>query len=182
MAHTSLWVCVLVVLAAAVSDVATRRIPNTVTLGGLAVGLAIHAAIGAVDAGLTGALRGLGFALGGAVACGIIPFIAWRRGEMGGGDVKLFGAIGALLGPAAGFDVQALTFVLSLVVLFPYRLVRHGAVRVALANVRIGLGNLLRRRDARAPYLGGPKLPPVILAPTIGVAFVLALLQRGALR
>lgn len=181
MASTSLWVCILVVVVAAAADIKTRNIPNLVTLGGVAAGLAIHSAVGAVDSGVTGALRGLGFALIGVAACSILPFIAWRRGEMGGGDVKLFAAIGALLGPVIGFDVQTITFLLSLSVLFPWRLARHGALRVAAVNVRIGLANLFKRREARASYVAGPKLPPVILAPTIGVAFALSLLRHGAL-
>ena len=179
MVSTAVWVSVFVVIVAVASDVITRRIPNLATLGGLVAGCAIHAATGFVEHGVVGGLRGAGFAL---LACGFIPFLAWRKGEMGGGDVKLFAAIGALVGPAVGFDVEARTFAFSLLVLFPYRLVRHGALGIALRNVLIGLGNVLRGKDARMPYLSGPKLPPVILAPAIGVAFALTMLQHGAFR
>jgi prepilin peptidase CpaA len=179
---TSIWACLVVLVVAVASDIFTRKIPNTVTLGGVVVGLAIHLAIGIVDSGLWGAARGLGFALGGAFACGIIPFIAWRRGELGGGDVKLFAAIGALMGPGLGFNVQAITFTISLVILFPYRLVRYGALKPALSNFGIGLANVIRKRQARVAYVTGPKLPPVILAPTIGIAFVLSMISNGALR
>jgi prepilin peptidase CpaA len=182
MMTTSLWICALVVLVAVASDITTRRIPNLVTFGGLVVGLAVHGATGFVDSGVLGGLRGAGYALLGAVACGLVPFLAWKKGEMGGGDVKLFAAIGALVGPVLGFDVEARTFAFSLLVLFPYRLVRHRAVGVALRNVRIGVVNLFRAPSAREPYLTGPKLPPVILAPAIGIAFALTLLQNGALR
>ena len=96
--------------------------------------------------------------------------------------MKLFAAIGALVGPSFGFDVEARAFTLSLLILFPYRLLRHRALGVALRNVRIGLVNLVRPRAAREPYLTGPKLPPVILAPAIGIAFALTLLQQGVLR
>jgi prepilin peptidase CpaA len=179
---TSIWACALVLLVAAIADVATRKIPNLVTLGGLALGIVLHVALGIVDGGALGGLRGLGVSLGGALACAIIPFLAWRRGEMGGGDVKLFAAIGALAGPAIGFDVQAMTFLLSFVVLFPYRLVRHGALRVGIANIGIGLKNLVRARPAKLAYLAGPKLPPVVLGPAIALAFCLALARHGALR
>jgi prepilin peptidase CpaA len=182
MMTTSVWACVIVVFVAVASDIATRRIPNLVTLGGLFVGLAIHGASGLVESGILGGLRGAGFALLGAFACGIVPFLAWKKGEMGGGDVKLFAAIGALVGPVVGFDVEARTFAFSLLVLFPYRLIRHRAVGVALRNMRIGVVNVFRSRDAREPYLTGPKLPPVILAPAIGIAFAVTLLQHGALR
>ena len=179
---TALWACLVVVALAVATDIATRRIPNLVTLGGLFVGIAIQCASGFAERGLGGGLRGIGVALLGAVACGLIPFLAWKKGEMGGGDVKLFAAIGALVGPSFGFDVEARAFTLSLLILFPYRLLRHRALGVALRNVRIGLVNLVRPRDAREPYLTGPKLPPVILAPAIGIAFALTLLQQGVLR
>jgi len=181
MTSTSLLACVLVLVVAAATDIKTRNIPNIVTLGGLALGLAIHVAIGVVDDGLFGGLRGLAFAIVGVVACSVVPFIAWRRGEMGGGDVKLFAAMGSLAGPVIGFDVQAITFLISLLVLFPWNLVRHGALHVALANVRVGMTNVLRRREARAAYVAGPKLPPVILAPTIGLAFLISVLRHGVL-
>src|SRR4051812_9601719 len=101
--NTSLWICLIVVVTSVASDIVTRRIPNLVTLGGLFVGLAIHGASGVVESGILGGLRGIGFALLGAVACGLVPFLAWKKGEMGGGDVKLFAAIGALAGPSLGF-------------------------------------------------------------------------------
>ena len=182
MMNTSLWICLIVVLVSVASDIATRRIPNVLTLGGLVVGVAIHGASGFVESGFAGGLRGAGFALLGAVACGLVPFLAWNKGEMGGGDVKLFAAIGALVGPAVGFDVEARAFAFSLLVLFPYRLIRHRAVSVAVKNMRIGVVNVFRSKDAREAYVTGPKLPPVILAPAIGVAFALTLLQQGVLR
>jgi len=182
MMTTSAWACALVVLVAVASDILTRRIPNVVTLGGLFVGIAIHGASGFVEGGIYGLVRGAGVALLGATACGIVPFLAWKKGEMGGGDVKLFAAIGALVGPVLGFDVEARTFAFSLLVLFPYRLVRHRAFAIALRNMRIGLINVFRARHAREPYVTGPKLPPVILAPAIGIALALTLLQNGALR
>ena len=128
---TAVWACALVVVASAVTDFATRKIPNIISLGGIVTGLAIHTATGAVD-GFGGAARGLGFALLGLFTVSIAPFIFWKRGEMGGGDVKLLAAVGALLGPVIGFDVLAFTFAASLLVLLPYRLVRHNAVAVSL--------------------------------------------------
>lgn len=182
MMTTALWACIFVVVVCVVSDIATRRMPNIMTFGGVFVGLCIHGANGFVERGFLGGLKGAGFALLGAFACGIVPFLAWRKGEMGAGDVKLFAAIGALLGPAIGFDVEARAFAFSLLVLFPYRLIRHGAFRIGLKNMGIGLANVFRKKDAQTPYLTGPKLPPVILGPAIGVAFALTLLQHGVLR
>lgn len=178
----AIWICLVVVVISALSDIVTHRIPNLLTLGGLAVGVVIHGAAGFVESGVTGSLRSMGAALLGAVLCGLIPFFAWKKGEMGGGDVKLFAAIGALVGLSIGFDVEARTFAFSLLVLFPYRLVRHRALGIALRNTKIGIANLFRAKDAREPYATGPKLPPVILGPAIGVALALTLVQHGAFR
>src|SRR5689334_12516473 len=105
MMTTTLWASAFVVLASVVSDLATRRIPNIITVSGVVIGLAAHAAAGAVDGGVTGGLRGFAFAVVGALACALLPFLGWRKGEMGGGDVKLFAAIGALVGPGTGFNI-----------------------------------------------------------------------------
>lgn len=181
MISTSLWVSALIVLVAVGFDLKTRSIPNTVTLGGLAAGLAIHVVTGIVSSGVMGGLRGLGVSLLGAFACSILPIIAWKRNEMGGGDVKLFAALGALLGAGVGFDIQAKTFVLAFVLLFPYRLLRHRVLGVAIKNAGIGLVNLVRAKSAQVKLLDAPKLPPVIMAPTIGIAFVLSVISTGGL-
>ena len=80
-----------VVLIAAVIDVRTHRIPNILTFGSAAVALVYHAA--------TGGVQGLGASAGG-WAIGVALFLPMflLRG-MGGGDVKLLGAVGAWLGP-----------------------------------------------------------------------------------
>jgi prepilin peptidase CpaA len=178
---TAMWVCIFVVIVCVASDVLTRSMPNTVTLGGIVVALGIHGATGFVDGGFGGLFKGAGVALLGALACALIPFLAWKKGELGGGDVKLFAAIGALMGPAVGFDVEARAFAFSFLILFPYRLIRHGALRVALKNIAIGARNVLRSREKRVAYLTGPKFPPVILGPAIGVATALTLLEHGVL-
>jgi prepilin peptidase CpaA len=84
---------VLVVLAAAWTDIRTRRIPNWITGAGAVLGLVAHA----FNSGLPGAWTSLaGLLLG----CGIfLPFFLW--GRMGAGDVKLFGVVGAITGPSA---------------------------------------------------------------------------------
>ncbi len=164
--------CVGVAALGALWDLFTRRIPNLVTLGGLALGVAMHTAMGALD-GFEGALRGAGFALLGALLCGILPVIGFARGEMGGGDVKLFAAIGAMLGPTLGFDAQAFTFVIVLLVLWPFRLARAGAFSALLRRLAFW------RAHAKAPAV---KVAPVILGPAIFCGLCLSLLRHGALR
>src|SRR5213594_4005417 len=74
-------------LAAAVSDARTRRIPNALVAAGASAGLILNSWTGGGE-GLTRSLLGLvaGF-------CVYLPFFLLRG--MGGGDVKLMGALGA---------------------------------------------------------------------------------------
>src|SRR5688572_28496268 len=82
-----------VVLSAAVIDVRTHRIPNILTFGSAAAALVYHA--------WTAGAHGLGGSAGGwAIGVALFLPLFMLRG-MGGGDVKLLGAVGAWLGPMA---------------------------------------------------------------------------------
>lgn len=71
-----------IVLAAALHDVAARTVPNWMAAALAVLGLLVQATTGHLIAG---------------IIAGLIVFIAaafcWRRGWMGGGDVKLLGAV-----------------------------------------------------------------------------------------
>lgn len=77
------------VLAAAATDLRARRIPNVLTVSGLAVGLALRSPLGGA-ALLDGALGA-----GAALLVGVVFFAAQA---LGGGDVKLLAAVGAFTG------------------------------------------------------------------------------------
>jgi len=78
-------------IASAAIDLRERRVPNPLTLGIAGLGLLL-AALHTTGVGVTGALAGmgLGFAL-------MLP--GHLIGATGAGDVKLFAALGAVLGP-----------------------------------------------------------------------------------
>jgi prepilin peptidase CpaA len=67
--------------------------------------LPIGLLLGALDSGLWG----LGSAVLGTLFCLVVPYGMFRASQgvaIGGGDVKLFAALGALLGPLTGLGIE----------------------------------------------------------------------------
>ena len=121
---------------AVASDLRTRRIPNILTGCGLLAALALRAAAGSdsfLD-GLAGA--GIAFAL-------TFPLVV--LGGLGGGDAKLFTAVGGFLGPA---DLPIALFVTALA---------GGAMALAMVVHRRAVGETLthcRELVARVAGMG----------------------------
>jgi prepilin peptidase CpaA len=138
--------CFLVCIAGAWVDVATRRIPNLLTYPAILIGLALNAlaplllsALGADTAvvwlGATGLRDGLlGFGL--CAAIGIVSFIA--RG-LGGGDVKLLAAVGAMI----GFDAVVAVLFNTLLVAAVFGVVNWAVKGTLMARVQIIANNVL---------------------------------------
>ncbi|HEX2267941.1 MAG TPA: A24 family peptidase [Pyrinomonadaceae bacterium] len=126
----------LVPLAVAVIyyDVRFRRIPNRLVLAALVAGLAINISF----QGKHGALS----SVGGFIIAFIPMFLMHVFGAMGAGDVKLFAAIGAVLGIA----LVPMTFVVVVMlgaVLAIYSMIRAGTVASTMHGVlRIFVGIL----------------------------------------
>ena len=111
-------------LMGALIDLKTRRVPNPLTLGIAATGLVLAATR---LSGLSVAAAALGFSVG--VGLMLLPYIF---GAMGGGDVKLFAALGTFLGPWP--TVQA----------FLYTLLAGGVLAVVVALQRRRLQETMR--------------------------------------
>ena len=117
---------VLLAMAAGWTDLRSRRIPNWLTVPGLAIGIAANTILGGwsgLKASLLGAALGLGL---------LLPFVLLRA--LGAGDWKLAGALGAFTGPAMLIDLLlASVFVAGLmaVALIIYR----GRVLQTLRNI-----------------------------------------------
>ena len=112
-------------VAGALIDMRTRRLPNPLTMGIAATGLALAVADWS---GLTIASAVGGFALGAAL---MLP--GFLIGATGGGDVKFFAATGTLLGP----ELTLLAFV--------YTLIAGGVLAVSVAIYRRCLRETLTR-------------------------------------
>jgi prepilin peptidase CpaA len=109
-------------LAASLTDLAHRRIPNVITYPLAACGLVCHFA----SAGTNGLIFALTGILAGAAL--LLPF--YMLGGMGAGDVKLLAASGSILGPF-GIFTAALYSALAGGIYALLVLWRHGAVREA---------------------------------------------------
>ena len=113
-------------------DLRYRRIPNVLVAGLLIGGLTINISFGGFNGALA-SLEGLGLAF-------LPMFLIHLFGAMGAGDVKLFGAVGAVV----GVSLVPLTFVIVVMlgaVLAIYTMLRSGTVFSTLHGVlRIFVG------------------------------------------
>jgi Flp pilus assembly protein protease CpaA len=112
----------------ALVDLKTRRVPNPLTMGLALTGVALafaHATTLGVSASLAG--LGIGLAL-------MLP--AHMIGATGAGDVKLFAAIGTLLGP------------IGIVMAFLYTAIAGGVIAVVVALSRRRLAFTIERTAA----------------------------------
>jgi prepilin peptidase CpaA len=132
---------VAVAAVAAVTDHRTGHIPNWLTLPALFAGLFLG--------GMIGAAEGLLRSFFGALLCGAVPWLLWRRGALGGGDVKLLAALGALLGVFAGLEAELYGF-LAGAVLSMGKLAWEGKLLGTLRNAgRTTLNVLLPSRHRK---------------------------------
>jgi prepilin peptidase CpaA len=139
--HIVYAVMLAITLIACVTDLRTGLIPNWLTLPALIAGPLLWAA--------RSGLSGLGASSIGIVVAGLVPLVFWRLGGMGGGDVKLFAALGGLAGPKLGLEVE----LLALACAFVWGLVRlayDGRLLRALGNSgRIMLNPFLPSKHRR---------------------------------
>lgn len=80
----------VLILASGFCDLKERKIPNKITFTGIVIGILFNL--------VTGGWAGLFQAILGLFAGLAIFFVPFAMGGMGAGDVKLMGAIGALMG------------------------------------------------------------------------------------
>ena len=162
----------LMTAIAATTDVRSGLIPNWLTLPALVAAPAVHALLGGAGAAQASLL---GIAL-----CGLAPYLLFRAGALGGGDVKLFAAIGAIAGPSLGLEAQILGLVAAAVYVLA-RLAWCGTLGAVLHRALRVLVNPLLPPSRRRP-VPRHELTEVRLGASIFVGTALAVLaHHGAL-
>lgn len=150
-------VALLVALIAAWTDARTGHIPNWLTFGALAAGLVGHLLAGTQSGGgWRGALFGVGFAAGGAALCAVVPLFMYWRGAIGGGDLKLFAALGAICLPMAGLEVETYAFIAAALIA-PAKLAYDGVLLQTIGRSITLVANPFRKAENRRP------LPPELM-------------------
>ncbi len=151
-------------------DCRTGRIPNNLTIFGLTAGVGGHFVHGMTTGGFSEGVEHGGFALAGALGCALVPLFMHWKGAIGGGDVKLFAALGAVLHPLAGLEAETYAF-LAAMLLAPAKLAWEGTLLRTLAQTLSLVVNPLRKKVHRkaipAEMVTWFRLGPAILIGTM---------------
>lgn len=129
---------VCIAALAAYTDVRRGVIPNTLTCGGLLAGTVGHLLYGWHLAGWRAGLAALAVSAAGALLCALVPAMLFLRGCLGGGDVKLFAALGACCQPLVGIEVQLYSFILA-AAFAPARLAYEGRLFRVIGQTCVAL-------------------------------------------
>jgi prepilin peptidase CpaA len=159
---------------AAITDLRSGRIPNRLTLAAFALGVTGHVLPAFLEGNVDAVWRAFASTLVGATLGGVVPILLWRAGALGGGDVKLFIAIGALLGPMLGLEAQLMSFACAALVV-PLQLVRQGQL---LSTLRRSAGVVVHTFKPTTP-LDTSAMTWVRLGPAIFGGTLLAVLSRA---
>jgi len=156
------------------TDLSSRRIPNLLTGLGALSGLALNALCFGAD-GLVAS--GAGFAV--AIAVLLVPF---ALGGIGGGDVKMMAAVGALLGPRVTAGALMAGLILGGIVMAAH-LVRLGRLRETVRTVGTmaaasAIGGSLEPLHVSDSTPGAVTLPYSV---PLGLGTLLALIASGSM-
>ena len=153
---------------AAVTDWRSGVIPNWLTLPPIAGAPIVYFLL----YGQSGAV----FSLLGMLGAGLVPYLMFRLRAMGGGDVKLFAALGALHGLSLGLEMLIASMVLSCVWAV-VMLARRGELgRVLLGSVRLARNSVVParfRREVPTQTMTELRMAPLIMVASLAVLVTL---------
>jgi prepilin peptidase CpaA len=168
--HPALWIMLAMSSIAAVSDYRTGLIPNAVVAWGAAAGVLVQLTavlLGQASAGLVAQRIGLGLLLGSA-----LPLVLFGFGALGGGDVKLFAAIGVCVGPLPVLAIELYAHVMALCFV-PFVLLRSGQLLTTLRRSGLVLRNAVLPARRRIPidrsHFSTLRFAPAILLAAVWV-------------
>lgn len=166
---------VLVTGLAAWFDWRTGEIPNWLSLGPMALAPLGHAAVGFGKAGWSAAGHGFLFSILGVITCGVIPIVLYRSGAIGGGDVKLLGAMGAMLRPLMGIETEMYAFIVA-ALYAPVRLAYEGKLLRTLGNTVLIVRNMFvpkeKRRELPTEMMSELRFGPSVFVATLIVVLL----------
>ena len=137
------------------ADLRTRRIPNLLSGLGILTGLALNTAYSGGD-GFLASLVGL-------LLMAALLAMPFALGGLGGGDVKMMGAVGALLGPRAALVALLIGMMLGGVIMAVH-LVRRGRLGSTVKTVGLmAAGSILG--GSLEPLRVSPGAPGAIALP-----------------
>ncbi|MBX3225737.1 MAG: prepilin peptidase [Labilithrix sp.] len=174
--HVVFVVAIAVALVAAVHDWQKGEIPNWVTLPFIVAAPVLHIVrYKLAKEPMEAALFEGAYSLGGAALAAVVPLLLFRQSAIGGGDVKLFIALGALLQPRFGVEAQMYGFFAG-AILAPARLAYEGKLIKAIKNSLAILSNFFlpkpRQRTVDASALTWFRLGPAVFLGVVLTAYL----------
>jgi len=151
--HQFLAFAIAVAAIAAWRDWRTGEIPDRMTLLPLALAPLVHFAAPLLrGSGFDAGVEAAGSSVLGAVACAAAPMLLYKMSDgnaIGGGDVKLLAAMGAILMPMAGIEAEFYAFMAAMLIA-PARLAWEGKLFRVLGNtLALALNPFLPRHRRR---------------------------------
>lgn len=158
------WIAIVLTGVAAAWDWRNGEIPNWLTLPWIPLACAFY--------GWQGGWVMVGWTLAAIFLCALVPVFLFYKGAMGGGDVKLFAALGAIVGLNLGIEIQFVSLIFTstgALVLLTWQ----GKLLQTLKTSMLLFSNLFRRQASRvvptSDLLTEVRLGPAIFAATVCV-------------
>jgi prepilin peptidase CpaA len=169
--HPCLWIVLTMLGIAAITDLRSGLIPNSLVLSGAVAGVLAQLLTSIAGGSMSSLLAQMSLGL---LACSIVPGVLYALGSLGGGDLKLFAATGLCLGPVLGLEIQLGAHLLAAACLPLYFLRRGGLLRM-LRGVWTLLSNPFvsaeRKRPIDRAHLTSMRFAPAIFGAAVWVAW-----------